>query len=86
MDILTLKSQWNDVLDNLEKNNRVAWIAFFDARLASLESNRLILDFSDARKLAGGHEYSQTRLSHLLALKSSIKEVTGSELEISEME
>lgn len=85
MDINTLKASWNDVLDNLEKNNRVAWIAFFDARLASLEKNLLTLDFSDSRKLAGGHEYSDTRAVHLTALKASIKEVTGADLEISEL-
>lgn len=85
MDISTLKASWNDVLDNLEKNNRVAWMAFFDARLASLDNNLLTLDFSDSRKLAGGHEYSDSRTTHLSALKGSIKEITGADVEISEL-
>ena len=50
MQLSELKSFWNQVLDELEAPNRIAWLAFFDARLASLESGVLTLDFSDATK------------------------------------
>ena len=33
MELLELKSVWNDVLDELEAANRIAWLAFFDALL-----------------------------------------------------
>lgn len=84
IDLASLKERWNDVLDNLEKSNRIAWMAFFDARLASLDGSTLVLDFSDARKFAGGHEYADARASHVRALTSSIQEVTGAQLEIRE--
>ena len=44
MELLELKSVWNDVLDELEATNRIAWLAFFDARLVSLEEKVLTLD------------------------------------------
>ena len=37
LDLPTLRSQWNQVLDHLERTDRVTWIAFFDARLAALD-------------------------------------------------
>ena len=40
-----LRSRWNEVLDILEKNDRIIWMAFFDARLASLEESVLTLDY-----------------------------------------
>ena len=52
IDLGTLRSRWNEVLDLLESNDRIAWLVFFDARLASFENNVLTLDFSDARKFA----------------------------------
>lgn len=73
-----LKSQWNDVLDDLEATNRVAWIALFDGRLASLIDDVVIIDFSDATKLAGTHEFERDRRpSFLAALNHSIERVTG---------
>ena len=31
-----LRQQWNEVLDLVEREDRITWMAFFDARLASL--------------------------------------------------
>ena len=39
IDLGTLRSRWNEVLDLLESNDRIAWLVFFDARLASFENN-----------------------------------------------
>jgi hypothetical protein len=50
MELIELKGRWNEVLDELESTDRIAWLAFFDARLANLEDGLLTLDFSDARK------------------------------------
>ena len=33
LELSTIKNRWNEVLDLLEQENRVAWLAFFDARL-----------------------------------------------------
>ena len=80
-----LRAQWNDVLDHLESQDRVAWIAYFDARLAEFDGQVLTLDFSDARKLAGGHEYSPTREKLESALKSSISNVLSIDVTIVEL-
>lgn len=80
-----LRSRWNEVLDHLESQDRIAWIAYFDARLADFDGQTLILDFSDARKLAGGHEYSPTRIKLQNSLKNSILEVLGLTVEIQEL-
>jgi len=80
-----LRKSWNDVLDHLESQDRVAWIAYFDARLADLDGQKLSLDFSDARKFSGGHEYSPTREKLETSLLASIKEVLKIELTIIEI-
>ena len=80
-----LRSQWNQVLDRLESQDRIAWIAYFDARLAEFDGLTLRLDFSDARKFSGGHEYSPTRLKLQNSLKSAIKDVLGISIEIEEL-
>ena len=49
MELSELKSQWNEVLFALESRNRVAWLTFFDARLASLDDSNLKLDFQIQR-------------------------------------
>jgi hypothetical protein len=75
-DLAEIKSRWNDVLDILESQNRVAWLAFFDARLVSLDNNILKLSFVDAEKLSGAHNYAHVRKdSHRAALESAIKEI-----------
>ena len=55
MEIEQIRSRWNDVLDTLESHNRIAWIAYFDARLISFTDGELTLDFSDSRKFATSH-------------------------------
>jgi hypothetical protein len=84
MEIEQIRNQWNDVLDNLESHNRVAWIAYFDARLIGFENGILTLDFSDSRKFATSHEYSETRPNLKAALVASIREVLGLTVDIRE--
>jgi hypothetical protein len=84
MDIEQIRSRWNDVLDTLESHNRIAWIAYFDARLISYTDGVLALDFSDSRKFATSHEYSETRPNLKAALIASVEEVLGITVEISE--
>ena len=85
MDLASLRARWNEVLDLLESHDRIAWLVFFDARLASLGKNTLTLDFSDARKFASSHEYQAVRSKHKESLASAIKEVFGVELLIEEL-
>lgn len=78
MDLDQIKVVWNDVLDELLDFDRVAWIAFFDARLVSYENNQLTLDFSDSQKFASPHDFKKTRNSaHTQSLISAIKSVLG---------
>jgi len=85
IDLGTLRSRWNEVLDLLESRDRIAWLVFFDARLASLENSVLTLDFSDARKFASSHEYEAIRPKHKESLASAIKEVLSVDLVIKEL-
>lgn len=84
MELDHIRHRWNDVLDTLESHNRIAWIAYFDARLISFTDGVLTLDFSDSRKFATSHEYSETRPNLKSALVSSIEEVLGINVEIRE--
>jgi len=84
MELAQIRAQWNQVLDHLESNNRVAWIAYFDARLSSYENGVLTLDFSDSRKFATSHEYSETRPNLKAALVDAIKSTLGIDIEIIE--
>lgn len=83
MQLSELKSFWNQVLDELEATNRIAWLAFFDARLASLEDNVLTLDFSDATKFQEGHDLKKAlpAKSHS-ALTAAIKKIVGIEVSL----
>ena len=83
MQLSELKSFWNQVLDELEATNRIAWLAFFDARLASLEDSVLTLDFSDATKFQEGHDLKKTlpAKSHS-ALTDAIKKIVGIEVSL----
>ena len=85
MEIEQIRSRWNDVLDNLESHNRVAWIAYFDARLISIQDGTITLDFSDSRKFATSHEYSETRPNLKAALIASVDQVLGLKVEIREL-
>ena len=84
MELDYIRHRWNDVLDTLESHNRIAWIAYFDARLISFSDGVLTLDFSDSRKFATSHEYSETRPNLKAALVASIQEVLGLTVEIKE--
>ena len=70
-----IRSRWNELLDLVEKRDRVVWIAYFDARLESFENGRLTLDFSDSNKLATGHDYQEARLRHRSLLQSTFFDV-----------
>jgi hypothetical protein len=83
MDLAQLRQQWNSVLDQLERIDRVAWLSFFDARLAEFDGKTLQLDFSDSRKFGSAHEYSEIRERQVATLKTIIKEILGIEVEIS---
>ena len=78
MELSELKGRWNEVLDELESKDRIAWLAFFDARLASLGGGVLTLDFSDASKFQDGHDLKRTlpESSHS-SLIAAIEKVTG---------
>lgn len=82
MELNQLKASWNEILFALEAKNRVAWLTFFDARLASLNGETLKLDFSDPDKFSGSHNYSDSRMKFTPLLQETIKEITGVELEI----
>lgn len=84
MELALIRSRWTEVLDALETKNRIAWIAYFDARLSELNGNVLTLDFSDSRKFATSHEYSETRPNLKADLIQAIFEVLGVQLEINE--
>ena len=85
IDLASLRSRWNEVLDLLESRDRIAWLVFFDARLASFDNNVLTLDFSDARKFASSHEYQAVRPKHKESLAATIKEVFSIDVEIAEL-
>jgi hypothetical protein len=78
MELVELKGRWNEVLDELESTDRIAWLAFFDARLASLQGGVLTLDFSDATKFQEGHDIKSTvHESTHEALLAAVKKVTA---------
>lgn len=85
MDLANIRQQWNQVLDLLESNDRIAWLVFFDARLASFENNVLTLDFSDARKFASSHEYEEVRPKHKESLTLALNEILGVNVLIEEL-
>ncbi len=84
MELSQIRSQWNQVLDALEAKNRIAWLAYFDARLSSYENGVLTLDFSDSRKFATSHEYQQTRPNLKSDLLSAIEDVLKIKVELIE--
>ena len=78
LDLQCFKDRWNEVLDLLERENRIAWLAFFDARLVSFDNNQLKLSFVDAEKLSGAHDYSYVRKdSHRAALEQAVRAIFG---------
>lgn len=77
-----LRQRWNDVLDLIERQDRITWMAFFDARLASFDGKVLTLDYSDSGKFGGSHQFPETRERQLNLLKASVKDVCGVEIEV----
>lgn len=78
MDLQQVKAAWNDVLDDLERRDRIAWLALFDGRLADLSDGVLTLDFADVTKFANPHEFERDRRPRFIAeLEESIRTVTG---------
>ena len=78
MELDQIKQRWNEVLDLLLESNRIAWLAFFDARLISYQNNQLTLDFADSQKFANPHDFKKVRNpSHTQALIEAIKSVLG---------
>jgi hypothetical protein len=75
--VADLRARWNEVLDQLERANRVAWMAFFDGRLESFDNGRLTLDFTDPSKLAMGHDYREARARMAPQLQSVIRDIFG---------
>ena len=84
MELPEIRDRWNDVLDALLDTDRIAWLAFFDARLADFDGTTLTLDFSDSRKLGAVHEYSAARINQRQLLISIIKELFAIDVEILE--
>ena len=83
-ELAALKARWNDVLYDLEAHNRTAWLAVFDGRLATFDHGTLTLDFSDATKFSGAHEFERAaRPDFLDALAESIARVTGEQVTVS---
>jgi hypothetical protein len=77
-----LRQQWNEVLDCVERQDRITWMAFFDARLADFDGKVLTLDYSDSGKFGGSHQFPETRERQLDVLKAAVKEVCGVEIEV----
>ena len=84
MELSQIRERWNEVLDALLEQDRIAWLAFFDARLAGFDGKLLTLDFSDSRKLGSAHEFSEARLRQHWLLIATIKECFDIEVEIAE--
>jgi hypothetical protein len=80
-----IKARWNEVLDELERTDRVAWLAYFDGRLVSYDAGVLTMDFSDPNKFSGGHDYSQVRHERFRpALEKTLKDIFGIQIAVAE--
>jgi hypothetical protein len=85
MQLSEIKAGWNEVLDLLLMEDRITWLAFFDARLVSYENQQLTLDFADSQKFAGPHDFKATRNpDHTARLVAAIKRVFGEDASIIE--
>jgi hypothetical protein len=82
----SIKERWNEVLDTLLRRDRIAWLAFFDARIVSVDSETLTLNFVDSQKFGGDHDFSLARNPrHIALLQEVIESVLGQHLEIIEV-
>ena len=77
-----LRRQWNEVLDCVEREDRITWMAFFDARLASFDGKVLELDYSDSGKFGGSHQFPETRERQINLLKNAVKDICGVDIEV----
>jgi len=85
-ELTQLKTEWNAVLDQVLAMNRIAWLAFFDARLVSLDGSTLTLAWQDSEKFGGQHDFQSVRNpEHTKLLLECVKSVTGLTLEINEV-
>ena len=81
-----VKARWNDVLDAVLDADRIAWLAFFDARLVSIEEGILTLNFSDPQKFSGDHNFSMARNPrHLALLQEKFAQAFGVTIEVREV-
>jgi hypothetical protein len=72
LNIVQIRDQWNKVLDQLESQNRILWLIFFDARLANFDGTVLKLDFRDADKFSTSHDFSFVRDQSKVAILEEI--------------
>jgi len=73
-----IKARWNEVLDLLILQDRVLWLAFFDARLVSFDGTTLTLDFVDATKFSGDHNFgSHRKPEQVVQLQEAIYKIFG---------
>lgn len=83
LSISDIKARWNEVLDLVERENRIAWLAYFDARLAGFDGEVLTLNFVDAEKLAGAHDFSIARKPNLQgAIEAAASEIFERQIKI----
>jgi hypothetical protein len=83
LDRESLKMRWIEILDDLERTHRTAWLALFDGRIASVTDDEVVLDFSDASKMAGMHSFERAAKPQFArALEESIERVTGDRLHV----
>lgn len=82
MNLAELKASWNEILDELENGDRIAWLTFFDARLANLSGDQLELDFADPEKFDGKHDYTDARSKFAPLLMAAIEKITGERIEV----
>ena len=81
-----VKERWNDVLDAVLESDRIAWLAFFDARLVSIDNGVLTLNFSDPQKFSGDHNFSMARNPrHIALLQEKFAEIFGVTVEVREV-
>jgi len=85
MQLFEVKERWNEVLDLLLIEDRITWLAFFDARLVSYEHQKLTLDFADSQKFAGPHDFRAARNpDHTNRLIAAFKQVFNEDASIIE--
>ncbi len=81
-----VKARWNVVLDALLVQDRIAWLAFFDARIVSVDNGVLTINFVDAQKFGGDHDFTLARNpKHVQLLQEIIESVLHTHLEVKEI-